>query len=111
MRAVGSARSIFRLNLGRGECYRGRLQRLTVVCSLHVAKAVANALPLGRLPGGTFERFQAWLQLDQQVAQPGGIGVRLGEIALRLGNLESQTRQVRGMLEETMALFGAQAQR
>src|SRR5215213_1477964 len=111
MSAVNGARGTRRLAFGHGERGRGGLESLAVMRSLHVAKAVADALPFCCLPRGAFERFQTWLQFDQQVAQPRGIGIRLGEVALGLGDLESQTRQVRGMFEETTTFFGAQAQR
>ena len=111
MRNSDRSGGVFRPSFGRDERGCGRLERLAVVHSLQAAKAVANALPFFRLPGGAFERSQARFQLDQQVTQPRGVGVCLAKIALCLGDLESQTRQVRGMLEETTTFFSAQAQR
>ena len=53
--AVDRSAASFRRGLGRGERGCGRLERLAVVGALQFAQAVANALPLFRLPGGAFE--------------------------------------------------------
>ena len=63
---------------GRSRFRRGQpgsatsAEQPAVVGTLEVAQAIVDALPFARLPGGPLERFQARLELGQQVGDAGG---------------------------------------
>ena len=72
---------------------------------------VTQRLVFPCLAGGALERFQARLQLGQEVIEAVGVGLGFVEVALGLGDLQPESGEVGGVLEQAASLLGPLAER
>ena len=85
-------------------------QETAEMAALERAQVIAQLPVLVCLAGGALKCAQARFDLGEEIGEPGGVGLRLGQVPLGLGRLEAQTGQIGGMLEQAAAFLGALAE-